>query len=163
MLFRGNTADASPTRELLGREPRGVAAFLPTGTASLERSAAQLRWLLPILRWSIGLVWIASGIVSVWFYPAADSYTLLARTGISGDWAPFALYGAATLDVILGVASLSSSRRQWLWLLQIALIVAYTIIITIALPEFWAHPYGPLLKNLPMLAAIWMVYELEKR
>jgi hypothetical protein len=41
-------------------------------------------------------------------------------------------------------------------------IVAYTIISSIALPEFWAHPFGPLLKNLPMIAAIWTVYELEK-
>ena len=163
MLFRGNTADTSPTRELLHREPRSVQAFLPAETASLERSAAQLRWLLPILRWSIGLVWIATGIISVWFYPAADSYALLARTGISGEWAPFALYGAGALDIVLGLASLVGGRRQWLWLLQIALIIAYTIIITIALPEFWAHPYGPVLKNLPMLAAIWMVYELEKR
>src|SRR5688572_6274915 len=92
MLFRGNSADVSATRELLGREPRQVQAFLPRGTASLERSAAQLRWLLPILRWSVGLVWIATGVVSIWFYPDAESYALLARTGITGRWAPIALY-----------------------------------------------------------------------
>jgi uncharacterized protein YbjT (DUF2867 family) len=162
MLFRGNAADAAPTRGLLHREPRSVQAFLPAGTASLERSAARLRWLLPILRWSIGLVWTATGIVSIWFYPRSDSYAMLAQTGISEDWAPFALYGAATLDIALGLAALSGSRRPWVWLLQIAVIVAYTIIISIALPEFWAHPFGPLLKNLPMIAAIWTVYELEK-
>ncbi|HJQ63015.1 MAG TPA: SDR family oxidoreductase [Burkholderiales bacterium] len=163
MLFRGNTAQVGPTRELLHREPRAVPAFLPARTAFLERSAAQLRWLLPVLRGSIGIVWIATGVVSLWFYPVTASYALLARTGISGDWAPAALYGAATLNIVLGLASLLRGRRQWLWLLQIALILAYTIIISLALPEFWAHPYGPVLKNLPMLAAIWLVYELEKR
>jgi hypothetical protein len=37
----------------------------------------------------------------------------------------------------------------------------YTIIITFKLPEFWLHPYGPILKNLPMLAALYMLYVLE--
>jgi hypothetical protein len=49
--------------------------------------------------------------------------------------------------------------RRWLYLLQIATIVGYTAIITVALPHYWLHPFGPLLKNLPMLAmlgALWM-------
>ena len=163
MLFSGNTADVRATRELLHRAPRAVSAFVPVATASTERTAAQLCWLLPILRWSIGLVWIATGVVSIWVYPEAESYGLLARTGIPSAWAPLALYGAAALDVAIGLATLSGRRRPWFWLMQIALILAYTAIITVALPEFWAHPYGPVLKNLPMLAAIWMIYVLEKR
>ena len=163
MLFRGNTADVRATRELLHREPRAVSAFVPAATASTERSAAQLRWLLPILRWSVGLVWIATGVVSIWVYPEAESYGLLARTGIPATWAPLALYGAAILDIAIGLATLTILRRQWLWLIQIALILGYTAIITVALPEFWAHPYGPVLKNLPILAAIWMLYVLEKQ
>jgi uncharacterized protein YbjT (DUF2867 family) len=163
MLFRGNTADVRATTELLHRAPRAVSAFVPAATASTERSAAQLSWLLPILRWSVGLVWIATGVVSIWIYPETESYGLLARTGLPAAWAPLALYGAAALDISIGIAALSNRRRPWLWLVQIALILAYTAIITVALPEFWAHPYGPVLKNLPMLAAIWMIYVLDKR
>lgn len=163
MLFRGNAADVRATRELLHREPRAVSAFVPVATASAERAAAQLRWLLPILRGSVGLVWIATGVVSIWVYPETKSFGLLARAGMPAALAPVALYGAATLDIVIGLATLSSRRRPWLWLVQIALILAYTAVITVALPEFWAHPYGPVLKNLPMLAAIWMIYVLEKR
>jgi len=47
-------------------------------------------------------------------------------------------------------------------LAQIALIVGYTAIITARLPEFWLHPYGPVLKNLPMLAALWLLLEFER-
>ena len=36
------------------------------------------------------------------------------------------------------------------------------LIITIFLPEFWLHPYGPLTKNLPMLAAILLLHEFEE-
>jgi hypothetical protein len=46
--------------------------------------------------------------------------------------------------------------------MQLALIGFYSIVIAIRLPEFLIHPYGPLTKNLPMLAAIWLLYELEK-
>jgi hypothetical protein len=48
-------------------------------------------------------------------------------------------------------------------LVQAALIVAYTAIITVWLPEFWLHPYGPILKNLPVLACIVLLYRLERR
>jgi hypothetical protein len=40
-------------------------------------------------------------------------------------------------------------------------IVLYTALITFGLPEFWLHPFAPVLKNLPMLAAIWLLYEME--
>jgi hypothetical protein len=43
------------------------------------------------------------------------------------------------------------------------LIVLYTLIITLRMPEFWLHPYGPLLKNLPMLATIYLLYRFEDR
>ncbi|MEJ7806963.1 MAG: DoxX-like family protein [Telluria sp.] len=46
---------------------------------------------------------------------------------------------------------------------QLGLIGFYSVVIAIMLPEFLLHPYGPLTKNLPMLAAIWLLYELEER
>ncbi|HVF63461.1 MAG TPA: DoxX-like family protein, partial [Casimicrobiaceae bacterium] len=30
-------------------------------------------------------------------------------------------------------------------------------------PEFWAHPYGPVLKNLPILALLVLLAVLEER
>jgi hypothetical protein len=72
------------------------------------------------------------------------------------------LYGATLMDLAFGIGSLVLKRRRWLWLAQLTLILFYTVIISFRLPEFWLHPYGPLLKNLPMLAAIWLLYELEK-
>ena len=62
--------------------------------------------------------------------PYADSLGLLARTGLAAGSAPVALYAAAALDLVLGVATVSRWRRPGLWLLQIAVILAYTLIIT---------------------------------
>jgi len=82
--------------------------------------------------------------------------------GATGLLATVLLYGAALLDLAIGIAVLVLRRRPWLWLLQLALIAGYTVIITLRLPEFWLHPYGPILKNLPLMAAIWIMYEFEK-
>lgn len=161
MLERGNTGDAAPLTALLGRRPRPVRQFIAAPDATGLRLAAKLGWLLPMLRLSIALVWILTGIVSLGLYPVAESYALLARTGITGWLAPVMLYGAALLDLGFGIATLALRRRRWLWIAQLAVIGLYTVIISFRLPEFWLHPYGPLSKNLPMLAAIGVLLALE--
>jgi uncharacterized protein YbjT (DUF2867 family) len=161
MLELGNTADVAMTQRLLGRSPRPVEAFIDPYSGLSTLTQARLSWLLPLLRVSIALVWIWTGIVSLGLYPLASSYELLGQTGITREWAPAFLYAAAVLDLVYGFATLLLRRRRLLWLAQIATIVVYTIIISVALPEFWLHPYGPILKNLPLLAAIYLLYSLE--
>jgi hypothetical protein len=36
-------------------------------------------------------------------------------------------------------------------------ILGYTLIISLKLPEYWIHPYGPILKNIPMLCSLWVL------
>jgi hypothetical protein len=163
MLRRGNTADAADLTALLGRAPKAPREFVSGGARASVRREAQLGWLLPLLRVAIAIVWIVAGIVSAGLYPVADSLALLARTGITGAAAYAALYGASLLDLALGIGTLALRRRRALWLLQMLVIVGYTAIITVALPEQWLHPYGPVVKNLPMLAAIALLYTLEER
>ncbi len=157
MLEAGNVADPTATTRLLGRAPREVATFVDGDIRTPITRSAQLTWLLPLLRFSIAVVWIWTGIVSLGLFPREASFELLYRTGVPASLAPLMLYGAAGLDLALGVATLIM-RQRWLWLAQIALILIYTLIITVRLPEFWLHPYGPLLKNLPMLAALYFLY-----
>jgi len=163
MLDAGNTAPPDDTRRLLGRAPRDIEQLIDDEHRDALLIAARLAWLLPLLRISIALVWIWTGIVSLGLYPTQDSYELLARVGITGALAPVMLYGAAVLDLLVGIGTLALRQRRWLWLLQLAIIGGYTLIITFKLPEFWLHPYGPLSKNLVMLAAIYLLYTLEAR
>jgi uncharacterized protein YbjT (DUF2867 family) len=159
MLVRGNTGDAAPLRRLLGRPLREASEFAtPT-----DASVGQRQWLLPLLRWSIALVWIVTGIVSLGLYPRESSYALLARVGVPESVFPLLLYGAACMDLAFGLATLLLRNRQWLWFAQMAVILIYTAIISVRLPEFWLHPFGPLLKNLPMLAAIFLLQQMERR
>ncbi len=162
MLERGNTAPADGIAAALGRRPRDIGEFIVDGEQTALR--ARLDWLLPLLRGSIALVWIWSGVVSLGAYPVSESLALLDRAGIRGALGPPALYGAAALDLAFGVATLLMRRgRRWLWRAQLTTIVAYSAIVALRLPELWLHPFGPLIKNLPMLAAIALLLQLEER
>jgi uncharacterized protein YbjT (DUF2867 family) len=163
MLERGNTADAGLTQRLLGRAPRPVAQFVAGARNAAVR--AQLDWLLPVLRLSLAIVWIATAIVSAGIYPVEDSYRLLERSGVPPAWTPLLLAGACLLDLLFGVATMALRPpwRRWLWPAQAVLIVFYTVLIAVRLPEFLWHPYGPLTKNLPMLAVLWLLYQLEEK
>jgi uncharacterized protein YbjT (DUF2867 family) len=162
MLQRGNTASAAALAALLGRPPREASAFISPDAAPALRLSAQMAWLAPLLRVSIAGVWLVTGVLSLGIYPVSESHALLARAGVAEPLRPAALYGAAVLDLVLGVATLAVRRRTWVWLAQIALILAYTVIISVRLPEFWLHPYGPVLKNLPMLAALLLLLVIER-
>lgn len=162
MLMRGNVASPARITAVLGRSPRPIEAFIPPVTARAMANEARLAWLLPLMRASVGIVWIVTGVLSFGVYPVAESYALLARVGVTGAAAAAALYGAAMLDLAFGVAVFALRERRWLWRAQMLLIVAYSIIIAIKLPEYGLHPFGPILKNLPMLAAILLLHEFEK-
>jgi nucleoside-diphosphate-sugar epimerase len=164
MLQRGNAAAATDVTRLLGQAPREVASFVRPGEAQAWRDAARLAWVLPLLRLSLACVWLLTAAVSFGLYPVADSYALLQRTGVPAAWQPPMLYGAAALDLLLGLLTLwPPTARRWLWLAQIGLIVFYTAVISWRLPEFWLHPYGPLSKNLPMLAVLAALLALDPR
>jgi uncharacterized protein YbjT (DUF2867 family) len=161
MLIRGNVASPERITAVLGRAPRSVEAFVAPEASRATANEARLAWLLPLLRVAVAIVWIVTGIVSLGVYPVADSYALLARVGLTGAAAALALYGAAVLDLVFGLGVLILRDRRWLWRAQMALIALYSVIIAIWLPEQWGHPYGPMLKNIPLLVAILLLHEFE--
>jgi uncharacterized protein YbjT (DUF2867 family) len=162
MLSRGNTASPATLTQILRRAPRDPKQFLSCAEGAALAVRARLDWLLPLLRGSIGVVWIGSGAVSLGLYPVEDSLAMLGRVGLTATLAIATLYGAAALDILLGIATFTLSGR-WLWRAQVALILAYTAILSVCLPELWLHPFGPVLKNLPMLAALVVLHELDAR
>lgn len=163
MLERGNSGDAQQITRVLGRPPLGIEHFIPCDQAHAIASTARLSLALPLLRFSIAILWLVSGVVSLGIYPVEASYALLAKTGVSGTLAPWALYGAAALDMLFGLAILFGYTKRWLWFAQLALIVGYSAIIAWFLPEFWIHPYAPMVKNIPIAAAIFLLLLLEPK
>ncbi|MDD5273292.1 MAG: DoxX-like family protein, partial [Methylovulum sp.] len=126
-----------------------------------ERLHAHLYFIKPLLRLVIAFVWLWSGITSLFFYPHPLSYQLLAATGVIGTAAPIMLYGLALMDIALGLATLCQYRTLTLLHCQIGVVLFYTVVVSLTLPEFWLHPFGPLLKNLPFLLTLWIYQQLE--
>ena len=153
MLARGNTADPAPITRVLGRAPRDPADFLDRGAGADWRGALTWALFAPAMRWSVTLVWLGSGITSLFGWPIARSMQMLEGVGLHGTPAWVALLSGALVDIGLGIATLAWHRR-WVYVLQIAVIVGYTAIISVALPGYWLHPFGPVLKNLPMLVLL---------
>lgn len=162
MLARGNVADPGPLTAALGRPPRDLRVALEQEPASrADRLSARLFFLRPVLRWSLALLWIASGLLSAGLYPIENSYHMLDLIGLSGAPATAALYGGAFLDLALGVLLLRRWRPVLVGWLQLASMGAFTLLAIRLPPEVWLHPFAPILKNLPLAAAILVMIALE--
>lgn len=159
MLERGNVAAADALTALLGRAPWAPCAFL-AATADARHRARNF-FLVPLFRFALGFVWLWSGWVSLFAYPRAASENLLGQVGLTGELATAVLYVAALSDIALGVMVLTL-RRAWIWPLQIVLMLGYSAIVAWYLPAFWFHPFGPLIKNVVLLAAMMFLWLWDK-
>jgi uncharacterized protein YbjT (DUF2867 family) len=163
MLLAGNVSERNALPDLLQRAPRAPRDFVPAAQREVQRRAAVVDLWHPVLRAALAFLWLWTAAVSFGLYPVQDSYALLARLGLHGALATGALYGAAALDLVLGVLTLAAPAqwRRIVWLAQVALIAGYTLLITVFLPEYWLHPYGPISKNVPLLALVGLLWALE--
>ncbi|HTJ96108.1 MAG TPA: SDR family oxidoreductase [Rhodocyclaceae bacterium] len=160
MLAGGNTTSRKDAQVLLGRDLVAPENFITPITQSAVLSEAVSLWTQPLLRVALAIMWFAASGLSL-LQPDV-SLALLAQVGLSGVTATAALYGASALDLILGVLTLLRPSRC-LWLTQIALVAGYTAIISIWLPAYWLHPFGPVVKNLPILALLLMLHASSTR
>ncbi len=164
MLRNGNTADVEPLIKQFSFTPMSFEQSLQNAPAQqADRWHAGLYFLKSLLRLSIAFLWIFTAIVSCFFYPVESSYEMLALAGISGIWAPFILYGAAAMDLAIGITLLLSYRIRLVGIIQISIIFLYMLLISLSQAEQWLHPFGPISKNIPLLMAISVMLVLERK
>ena len=114
-----------------------------------------------LLRFSLIFVWLATSIVSVWELNG-QSALLLSTSGIENPSLirPLILGGAA-IDAALGLAmGFIPSRRTYLVALSIMLFM--TLVATLLQPALWLHPLGPLTKNMPIAAMLWVLAKMQQ-
>ena len=108
------------------------------------------------LRLSLVFVWLWTALVSVWELQG-QSRDLLFAGGISDVGVANALVLAgAALDAILGLWLLLRPTRP-AYLLALATMVLMTLVATALSPYLWLHPLGPLSKNIPIAAVLWVL------
>lgn len=113
---------------------------------------------LDVLRFSMGFLWLWSGIQPA--LTAADmSLDLLGRAGIAAEWQTVAFYASSALDVFFGILCFTKFRNyRFIWLAQFAVVLGYSVIVACRLPEMWLHPFAPLVKNVPILAVLFYFF-----
>ncbi|MDO5692372.1 MAG: DoxX-like family protein [Pseudomonadota bacterium] len=115
--------------------------------------------LLP-LRLSLVAVWLWTALVSLIEWNGQSLQLLHAGGVTSPALTPALIGGGAALDAALGIALWRWPRRA-VFVTAFAATLFMTTIATALLPALWLHPLGPLSKNLPILAALWLLWSAE--
>ncbi len=154
----GNVSDPKRFAESIGFTPASLDQSLTQSPSHVQdRWHARLYFLPGLLTLSLALMWFGSAIAG-WITLPPDAIALTRMLGLPDTAASWLAGAFCALD--LGIGAWIVSRRQPIWcgLAQLAIVGGYTIGLGLALPQLWLDPYGALLKNLPILAAIlvWM-------
>ncbi len=150
----GNAGRETGFAEAIGFQPAGLAERLqrrPAQTQDLWH--ARLYLLRPLVRFVLVLLWLASGLLGIATL-RSFALPLLADAGLPILLAMAVALGASLLDIIIaGLLALNWQPRR-VGLLQLAVILAYTTVISFVEPGLWLDPFGPLMKNLPILVLV---------
>jgi len=154
MLSYDNISDVKPFIKTVGFTPSAIQENLTREPSSVQdRWHAHLYFLNPLLRISLGLIWVLSGIIPVFFAQHPEIYDIFNKIGVTGILATLCFYGSTLLDVLLGLATLANYKLKWIGCFQIFLIIFYTLVISFLLPEYWLDPFGAIMKNVPLVFA----------
>jgi hypothetical protein len=110
-----------------------------------------------LVRIALGILWLFTGITSAFLAPEIG-YEVLASGGITGSNATTLIFLGSGLDVVIGLWVLTGWQLKPCCLVQLGLIVCYTLLLSFIQPEFWLHPFGPLTKNIPIAVMIYVLY-----
>ena len=78
----------------------------------------------------------------------------MANADITGSLADRAVYAGGILDILLGLWLMTSFKTKLCCIVQISVIVTYTVLLTFIDASFWLHPFGPITKNIPIIVIV---------
>jgi uncharacterized protein YbjT (DUF2867 family) len=156
--------DPTQLEELTGVVARPLGEVLAGGAAARgDLAEARMVFLGLAARLALAVLWLGSGLVSLLPCAWPTGPALLAQIGVTGGAARFLLFGAAAVDIAVGLALLVNWRPMLIGVAQLVLIATFTATLTLQAPIWWLHPFGPLLKNLPVLVLVLVAMAREGR
>ncbi|WCD80775.1 SDR family oxidoreductase [Pseudomonas sp. TUM22785] len=153
---RDNLGDAAPLEQLGGYRPARLDQRLDSTWP--QKARAVNGWLHPSMIIVLALIWLGTALVCLG--PGFDwGLRIMAEMGVHGLLAKLAVVGGALLDGLLGIGLLLRRWRRHALLAQLGLMLAYTLLISLLLPHYWADPYAAVGKNLVlMVATLWVLW-----
>lgn len=153
-LLAGNAGDSEAFAKATGFTPRRLTAALEAEPAEVQdRWHARLYFLAPALKAALVLLWVVSGVVGLANGRSAASI-LVAQLDLPAAWADPLWAGGSLLDLAMAVLLVADRRGIKAMIGQLLVVLGYTCLLGLALPSLWLDPFGPLLKNIPILLAI---------
>ena len=111
---------------------------------------------------SLVFVWLWTAVVSLWELHGTSQQLLTAL-------APYPSW--VTQGLIIAGAAADLAIGLWLWwrpgraayATAATLMGVMTLLATVLAPDLWLHPLGPLSKNLPIAALLWLLWQRTPR
>ena len=153
-LVAGNGGDSAAYASAIGTTPRSLDEALRARPAEVQdRWHARLFFMAPTIRAVLVLLWLASAWLGL-VYGKHATGEVVTGLGLSPLLADPLRIGASLADIGIAAYLLFGRSVRIATGLQVAAILAFSIVIGIAQPRLWLDPLGPLLKNLPILLLV---------
>lgn len=156
MLEAGNASSQNDIALWLNRPPiplkQAIASVVNDDHSPIKRKLEQnLLWL------SIVFIWIFTAIVSVCHYSEGEQLMSALNQGAYFPTSiyPWAIYGGAMLDAMIGLGLLYRKRQALC--LSLWVIALYSLIVTLFHPLLWLDPLGRMSKNIPIIVITWLL------
>jgi len=162
MLKDGAAADTAPFEAAFGFVPRGLDALLAEQPPTeAERWHARLAQLKVPMRLLIATIWLITPTVSLAQWDLGLELQL--RSGVPEALAPLLLVSSCVLEYAIAIPLLIGRWVRAAGWVQIGLMCFFTVFLSVTQSELWLDPFGPLSKNLPLIAATLGMIALEDR
>lgn len=162
-LLYGDAETEKSFNGLYAPAAQSMDSVLLANPASVQdRWHARLTLVAPFITAVLSLVWIVSGLLGLAFGTPLTQEVL--STFRIGSVSPtIVTWGSSGWDILLGVLLLTPLRTGVLASLQVLTVFAYTAVLSFSLPLLWLDPFGPLLKNVPVIVLIGVWAALRSR
>ena len=153
-MMAGNAGDSQAFVRMIGFAPRGLEAALQERPAQVQdRWHARLFFLAPLLQAVLVFMWLMSALVGM-SHGGGQTEALVDRLGLPQGFADPLRITSSALDILVAATLVFDRSAARSALLQLVVVLGYTLVIGFALPELWLDPLGSLLKNIPIMVAI---------
>lgn len=161
-LGDGGGAAKSGFAKAAGGAPRAMADALSQDPSHVQdRWHARLYFARPLLRITLALFWIASGIVVAFATSRSQAEAILLAAGFEGKIMSAMIWAGVLADIALGVLLLVRWRVRLVGLAMLGLSLGYVAVLSYGVPEIWFDPLGALLKIGPLMAATVVMMAIE--